>query len=319
MRRRGFTLIEILVVVTILLILVGLTVTAFRASDGQRVRDGSRTLQSAIMGARDRALQSKQPRGLRVIRDPNDQNVGLGIAYLQPLDYLTYGPNAVSLERVDIAAPAGTADSSDVTIVRGVPGTDWASLASLFPVNPRIRIIGASGSGQWYRFSYDTTGPYALTSANPVLRLTSPYIDPGVASPAVVAWGPVLSVEIDMGTELLPMHQPISLPSGVVIDLNRSSAAARQDIMFSPRGMVTGPVAAGGPIYLLLRDVQDVTNGVDPTTIVPGVEPRDMLVVCVFPQTGHCAVYPVDRTDSNGDNTVDDLCRLAKLGSTAGG
>jgi hypothetical protein len=121
-----------------------------------------------------------------------------------------------------------------------------------------------------------------------------------------------------VGYELLPNVPPMSLPSGVVIDLANSSPAARGDILFSPRGMIAGTAAAVGPIYFMLRDIRDVVEGINPADNTVVVQ-RDQMIVALFPQTGHVQIYPVDRTDANGDNVSDDLFRFAKLGSAAGG
>jgi len=64
--RHAFTLVEMLVVITVLLILAGVTVTSINVSlEGERVRSSARQLQSYLLGARDRAAYSQLPRGVR--------------------------------------------------------------------------------------------------------------------------------------------------------------------------------------------------------------------------------------------------------------
>lgn len=71
-RGGGFTLVEMLVVIVILLILMSVTVSVVNVSlDGERVRSGSRQLQSLLMGARDRASHANMPRGIRFEVDPS--------------------------------------------------------------------------------------------------------------------------------------------------------------------------------------------------------------------------------------------------------
>jgi prepilin-type N-terminal cleavage/methylation domain-containing protein len=318
MRRRGFTLIEILIVVTILLVLTFVIITAFRGNEGQKVRDGGRSVQSTILGARDRALHARKLRGFRIMRDASDTNIGTGFAYIQPLDLLEYGPNAIQLERIDVDGTPGP-DGNEVLIVRGAPGNDWSTLTEFFPSVPRIRI--PSKTGEWYQFQVLTTGPYALTAANPVLRLVRPFVDASGNPGNNIAFNfssAYSSADLDVGYELLPNVAPMALPSGVVIDLANSSPAARGDILFSPRGMIAGTTAAGGPIYFLLRDIRDVVEGVNPADNTVAIQ-RDQMIVALFPQTGHVQIYPVDRTDVDGNNVADDLFRFAKLGSAAGG
>ena len=61
--RKGFTLIELMVVVGIILLLATITLTAVNLTiDGDKIRNGARQIQSYLEGARDRAIFSKQER-----------------------------------------------------------------------------------------------------------------------------------------------------------------------------------------------------------------------------------------------------------------
>lgn len=358
-KRQAFTLIEILVVITILIVLTVLVVSVYNINAGaDKVRSAARTAQSAFLGARDRALHAKALRGIRLIRDSSDQSIVTGFAYIQPIDRLEYPPQSIRLERPDDDGDGSPDPPGNVVIVHGfgppdpTPHVDWYALTDFFSNPPRIRIPATTG--QWYTFSWTTTGTYALTSTNANLRLTSPFIDPG--APGFIAHPRNLgnsSCEIELAPELLPNHAPISLPSGVVVDLFysaipgqwfqqqsiASSAAvpvgwveegpdllvpgnriirqySRQiDTMFSPRGMVSGPISALGPIHLLLNDIQDATQGLNP---ISPTNKGEKLVLTIFPQTGNVATFPIDPTDSDGNGIADDLFRFAKLGSVAG-
>jgi prepilin-type N-terminal cleavage/methylation domain-containing protein len=338
--RRGFTLVEILIVIGVLLVLTYLTVAIFRGTSGDRIRTAGRLGQSAILGARDRALHAKEKRGFRIIRDPQDSGAGIGFAYLQPIETLTYGPQSIQLERPDWNANGVVdTDEQDVVIVRGfdlpdaIPHTDWHTLTDFFASPARIRI--PAGTGQWYVFFWANSGPYALNASNQYLQLTTPYIDPG--TPGFVAhdrFSTFSSCDIEMASELLPNHAPISLPSGVLIDLNYSPdiaarwpAPANIDIMFTPRGTVSGYLAALGPIHFLLRDVRDMTEGNNPHWVgvdnpadpLQQAQKHETMILTIFPQTGHVATYPIDPTDADANGQADDLFRFAKIGSQAGG
>lgn len=331
--RRAFTLIEILVVITILIVLTVIVVSVYNINaNADKVRSAARTAQSAFLGARDRALHAKAQRGIRLIRDPNDPTLVTGFAYIQPMDKLEYPVKSIQLERPDDSPNDNIPDSPDVVIVHGfvspqtAPYVDWYTFTDFFANPPRIRI--PAGTGQWYTFSWTTTGFYALNSNQAYLRLTAPFIDPG--SPGTVAHDRNLltnsSCEIELAPELLPNHAPISLPSGVVIDLDYSSPNVNSNwpagppstninLMFSPRGMISGPISALGPIHFLLNDVQDATQGLSP------IDPNnkgEKLVLTIFPQTGNVATFPIDPTDADNNNVADDLFRFAKIGSTAG-
>jgi prepilin-type N-terminal cleavage/methylation domain-containing protein len=69
-RRRGFTLVELLVVVSIILILATMTIYSINLSvTTERVRSGARQIQSLIEGARDRAIYAGEARGIRILVD----------------------------------------------------------------------------------------------------------------------------------------------------------------------------------------------------------------------------------------------------------
>lgn len=325
-RRSAFTLVEILVVIAILVAVTTMVIVAFKPGSGDTMRNAGRIAQSAILGAKDRALHAKARRGFRVIRDPNDATIGTGFLYVQPLDFQTYPLQSIQLERQTVGGP--------VEIVHGfmnspppLPNVDWPTIQPYFSMPPRIRI--PAGSGQWYTFVMLNAAPYAQTSTDVYLRLTTPFIDQGVPG-AIVSHDRMTSTfcsaDIELGTEILPNSQPIPLPSGIVIDLPRSSPSAQVDVMYTPRGSLYGGVAGQGLLHYLLRDVRDVTEGVDPTNVTPGVAHRENMIVTVNPQTGHCQSYPIDQTDlidnatgaATPDNIADDLFKFAKAGSAAG-
>jgi hypothetical protein len=194
-----------------------------------------------------------------------------------------------------------------------------------FSVPPMIRI--PSGTGQWYSFTVATSGPYALGVGNECLILTLPYHGTvSNAFPSIVATnttaGQTATCDIRMGNDVLPFHQPISLPASCVIDLQYSSSnvlslaggmspspAPNVDIMFSPRGMVSGPLSAQGPLHFCLRDLADATAGLPPTS--PNVK-GDCLILSIFPQTGLVQTFPADLVSGN-------LFSFAQAGSNAGG
>lgn len=335
-RPGGFTLVELLVVIGILLLLTFLTVGAMRATTGDRIKGGGRTAQAAILGARDRALHAKDRRGIRLVRDPLDTSLVNGLVYLQPIPTQTYDAQTIQLERPDWNSDNDVADAGeqDVIIVRGfdppdpTPHTDWHTLRDFFSRPGKIRI--PSGTGAWYTFAVNATGPYALNASNQYLVLTTPLVDSGVpgqvAHPRSSTWS---SCDIEMSPEVLPNHSMIALPSSIVIDLDNSSDNVRSywaantdsiDIMFSPRGTVSGPLSALGPLHFLLNDIQDATQNLDPADLR---NKGEKLVLTVFPQTGHVATFQIDPTDNvdNGtgnpgsDGKADHPFRFAQLGA----
>ena len=90
--RSGFTLIELLVVVSIILTLATITLVSVNFSYSRdRVRAAGRQLQSFVAGARDRAIYSKEVRGVRLILDPQNQHTAIAVQYIGAPDRWSEG------------------------------------------------------------------------------------------------------------------------------------------------------------------------------------------------------------------------------------
>ncbi len=379
----GFTLVELLVVIAVLLILVVMTVTAIDFTfTSERVRSGARQVQSALEGARDRAIFAREPRGLRLFVDPNDPRIVTSMVYVGGSKNWSQGQ--IRLERKDFEEDAnnngqldggedangngrldgnGVADSPDILIVRGDaicgwntlkdrgflglfedrnlngvldPGEDLNGNGLLDLDAPRIK-IPADDNGSWY-----TVLTYRLSASSQVLELLTPYRDPGTSPPnQVVAFtgtGPSTYI-LELPPRILPDAQPILLPEGICIDLDASAVpaawrpgpgalqttpySAHMDVLFSPRGVVTGPIAAAGLVHLYLAERKDVIKAVDiglliggsqvprppvnsaAPPLVPGQNqfgPQDpigqRLVISIFTQTGKVSSHQIDLTDA---------------------
>jgi prepilin-type N-terminal cleavage/methylation domain-containing protein len=346
--RGGFTIIELLVVIAIILTLSSLAVAVFHAGkSSDRTRSAARIGQSVLLGAKDRALHAREARGVRFIRDLTDPSLVTGFVYLAPVPPTQYGSqmsggsNSLQILRPDANNDGqGTdATTSDAILVAGT-GVDWLNLDSNgFLSVPTTRIRIPAGSGSWYylRPIAGQTAPPNFAQprgATVLLTLATTFDSPDTTSPNVVAVDSAstkATCELELANSLLPFHQPMSLPSAVVIDLDNSSSnvqalwpaasvsgstvPANIDILYSPRGMLTGPVAARGPLHFLLNNISDASANLNP------IDPRnkgEKLVLTVYPQTGLVATFPIDPTDANNDGLADDLFHFAKLGSTAG-
>ena len=417
----GFTLVELLVVVALMLILITITVVSIDYGfTSERIRSGARQLQSALEGARDRAIFAKEPRGLRLLVDSTEPRMVTSLIYIGASKSWSRGQ--IRLERMDFEEDTngngildggedtntngrldgnGIADGPEVLIVRGDSGCGWSTLKDrgflgvyedlnfnrqldpgedqngngLLDLDaPRIK-LPADDHGSWY-----TVLSHRLTPTSQVLQLVTPYRDPGTTPPTeVIAFqgtGPNTYI-LELPPRILPDAQPILLPEGVVIDLDASDIpfewrptrgedtngdglltggedtngngvldvgtySGHMDIMFSPRGVVTGSLAARGLLHLYLGETKDVVKTVDlgvwtsasppgvrrlprytdslaSTPLVPGggspgvygpfgPEEGDIgqrLLTTIFTQTGKVSTHPINAIDGDGDGFAD--------------
>lgn len=319
----GFTLVELLVVISILAILVVMTVTSINfALSSDLTRGGSRQVQSYLAGARDRAIYAKEPRGVRFLIDPNNPTAVTSMVYIAPSPNWNQG--VIRLERIDASNPP---DSIVDTIlnVRGA-GTDWRFLFDRGQLidGARIKIPG-DGSGTWYTIDLNSSPisePYPVTPGSPlphefdpnvdeVVRLTTAYRDAGTSgSTEVVAFAPGSGPStylLELPPVILPGEEPTLLPNGTGIDLDRSHLpdswritgvdfgddnqpgnvgvddngsggaddnaeqlwpgtddfrlySSHLDLMFSPRGSVSGSEAGRGKIHFVIDALENIQS-----------------------------------------------------------
>lgn len=228
----GFTLVELLVVISILAILAVITISSINFALASDVtRSASRQVQSYLAGARDRAIYAKAPRGVRFLLDrtgsqgstiSSSRATVTSMVYIAPSEPWSRG--TIDLERIDEAPADGAPDIPEVIKnVRGT-GTDWYFLYERKQLvqNARIKIPG-DASGIWYTIDLDAS---TINSTTEVLRLTTPYLEPGntldTEFPAFTPGSGPSTYLLELGSEVLPGEEPVLLPSGAAIDLDRS-------------------------------------------------------------------------------------------------
>jgi prepilin-type N-terminal cleavage/methylation domain-containing protein len=360
-QRAGFTLTELLIVIGILLLLSTLSLAVYNTGkSSDRLRSAARIGQSAFLGAKDRAMHAKDFRGIRLTRDQNGPTFSAtnaypalvnGFIYIQPLALQSLGNlNAQAAQNnVAVMRPALSNDAT-VVVISGAQGAALLSqdVNMIWPrstMQVRIPSGQSAAPGQWYTLNPNANAAggafWVSTDANgnQNLLLQVP-LNAGAPAPAQYAFNfidPNSSIDIQLGNEVLPFHQPIALPSASVIDLRYSSSNVQFlaggnilntgnslppniDISFSPRGSVAGATGGLGALYFCLRDLEDamgpssVFAPVPPATYVPR-DPSDAackgdcLILALNPATGLVQTYPADLTDiyinSNGANTGD--------------
>lgn len=346
MKRRGFTLVELLVVIAILLAVSVMAWAVFRVNSSDKMRSAARTAQSAFLGAKDRALHAKDLRGVRLIRDTTNPNLVTGFVYLQPLPIESTGnitgvtpqPNNVA-----VIDPAGLTNYTTIQI-SGTVGQTWLTQDQNGiwpPAQVRVRIPATTG--QWYSLARQKSSPPYWIVPDPTLPATYDlFLQTPVVGGPILSGSQSASIDVQLGNDVLPFHQPITLSSGCVIDLNNSGGSVPTlaaianggyiDVMFSPRGNVSGPLQGMGPLFFLLRDLKDAAAGFNPFAVGPtgsanpDLNTGDRLVLSVFPQTGLVQIFEVDPTDvlTNGtsagppDGLADNPFNFAQQGRSAG-
>ncbi|MDX1967327.1 MAG: prepilin-type N-terminal cleavage/methylation domain-containing protein [Planctomycetaceae bacterium] len=406
---RGFTLIELLVVVLITLVLTAITVSVINISiNGDKVRSGARQIQSYLEGARDRAIFAKEPRGVRFLLDPTDPRTVSSLVYIAPTDPWTEG--TVLLERPDgdnDGNPANNGDTGDslniapyndsadaVWVLRGFDGdtntytrdTGWKGLYDRGVLRDGARIQIPYGTGAWYTIDTRLFSSFDPTDGDPPLRLLlqqeyrEPADTPATSVQAFDRASPSLKYRLELLPAPMPNQEPIQLPKGVVVHLDRCSndpdgvggltrdpnlrgnrlpSTWRRsitpanawspsfeytpycDILFSPRGSVTGFEASSGLIHLYVADQKDADRDRidwsirrDPMDAAPWTAPEmvpgltasdaaeayqrsDKVIVSLFTRTGAITTNPI-YVNADGTDNIPERFRYSETGEVAG-
>lgn len=313
--RRGFTLVELLVVVAIMLALTTMTIVAVNfTNDRDRVRSAARQVQSLLAGARDRAIYAREIRGIRLIRDPNDSHSANAIQYIG-------APGKYSGGTLSVVT------NLDGTVITGV-GTNFKTFKQrgLIQVGSRIQI--PKETGRWYTI--------AAFPGGETIWLAQRYADYS-ASTSVSNLNRTftgLTYQLELLPQPLPDSTPVQLPRGVVIDLDGSQVppswrpilftgaySNQMDLLFSAKGLPVGDAVSLGMVHLHIADAGDVIkfqqiNGrsaanyavgllpLVPATEDPTVTPatpivkRDRIAVTLASRTGGVSVHQVNVTNS---------------------
>lgn len=225
--RVGFTMIELLIAVGILVILTTLTVSAFNVNDADRVGNSVGTFKNALEGARSRAIKSGEVRGLRLQLDPNDNHIVTSMVYV---------------------GSAGTAEQQGVIVYEPSENrwtfgsnntTEWEDLIDNGLIRSGLRVEIPLGSGRWYTVSggqkdYSNMADNIFTAGTrEVLFLAEQYhpnrptfTNPTPPATPAPTYAAVPTSRVTVGLELSPTTldgaDPILLDKGTCIDLDGS-------------------------------------------------------------------------------------------------
>lgn len=315
---RGFTLVEMLVAITIFAILAAIAIGAFSETGSDRVPAAARQFRAMLAGAQSRAAKDRAARGIRLALDANLQTDANNL-YVTSLAFI--GAN-IDIEGAlaDQTIPA-TASTPQRTVKLKPSGLGWqliqggGELVNWYTLindgnmrvgdrvylqwttnkeieaQERLFIITALDKGEDANLNgaldmgEDLNSNMALDVA--WIRITGPEPPPSLAGQ--------IRYRLEIAPELLPNSEPVSLPRGTVIDLNASkipsplrtnTASSRiLDIMFDQRGQVRGSLVGEGAVHFYVGQLEDSLNdrALNPTES-PRIVDGDPTQPVVYPQ-----------------------------------
>ena len=333
--RRGFTLVEMLVVISILLILSYMSLSIYNvAADSDRIRSSARQIQSYLEGARDRAILAGRNDpdsaiGVRFLANPNGPqgttshvtvNSMVFVKKTEPItgELIAFGTLGNNSSRPEELIVEVQDDRSLLTDPDKVSAINLGSLVaqSLLSEGAKIQVFRTPDSRitqDLFVNSVDTVNN-RLTLNEPV-TFNNPRTagNPGPTTPPPISpdeYGP-FRFKLELEPTVMANQEPRTLGTGIAIDIRNnngdiseypaawSASAGRPfDIMFSPRGTVTGSAAASGLIHLVLRDVADIEKEVTLGNVDDPNREGEELIVTLFTRTGHISSHPVHPSDT---------------------
>ncbi len=238
--RRGMTLVELLVVVTILIVLMGVALPLMRpALEENRIREASRQLNALVQTAKMKAAETGRDYGLWIERSTVESNSAFEV-YLAEVPR-PYAGDLVGARvgLVDAVLANGTAGQDGVVDRLEFLLSDTASMLQLVQAGDRIQL---DYKGPLYRIQ---TSPAPVPASNPArLFVLFSRTDPGDPMPLPVGG------DVPFQITRLPVKvatRPLQFSGGVILDLQHSGMGyARGNQFAAPAGNTT-------PVVMMFR------------------------------------------------------------------
>jgi prepilin-type N-terminal cleavage/methylation domain-containing protein len=212
-QRPGYTLVELMVVIAILVALAGLTLMLVPSAADRRAERGVTSVIGWLNIARQRAFRDQTPSGVRLYRDTD--NKCRTVAYIMQPEDLTSTSGAVTVNTTTATIPA---------VFNGlVEVGDWLHLSETSQV---YRFVGGGGTA----FTLDRNAGLYTGNKYRIVRQPRPFAgEEPLQLPA--------DVVIDLPVCLLPPPRP----DGHI------------DLLFGPSMGLVGPTSSQGTVVLWVR------------------------------------------------------------------
>ena len=256
LHRTAFSLVELLVSISIFVILSVIALSAFQGSSKDKITSGARQVQAVFNGAKSRAAKSGEPRGVRLLLDPADRKT---VNALQYVGSASYHSGTIRVQVAESTVFDNTApninDLHPICRIVCEEAGDWGELLNqgLIRENTPLRIrIPNTSTGRWYNMvNINTATGVGNLSQIPLgaewtdnvaysTILNSAMLDPYIPAYQFQPSGPLatgiprtsapdyysntqpIPYLLRLEPQPLPNTTPINLPKGVVIDLDGS-------------------------------------------------------------------------------------------------
>jgi prepilin-type N-terminal cleavage/methylation domain-containing protein len=275
--RRGFTLVEMLVVMVVIIILTTLVLAlAPRFAENQKVAKGADNLQAWLLIAKSRARRDQIPTGVRLTTDTTTfpgHTVVRDLQYIQQPDDYNGGQITVAPARGGGAVATG---SNGADFFGGYP-TDPA----LWPVQP-FDFLEVKGGGLVHRITAVQQTSLQLETAPPY-PIQQPTVDYRIIrTPRVLTGENPLQMAQDIGIDLSPNPRIPRATLSRGVGQKSKGVQNFADILFAPGG---GLIERGAPGDSVILWVHNLTLD-DPYQGEP-------VLITIYSKTGFIAAHPV--------------------------
>jgi prepilin-type N-terminal cleavage/methylation domain-containing protein len=319
--RKGFTLVELLVVTGLLATLLGSVIVAMRPNEDSQVRQTANSLVSAIMQTRTRALSRTE--GAALIIRPNAAATGTIVSFgdiQQPIVATTVSgmpPASLSSGTVPITVPNTSLLNADdvsagfqIRFSSGGPSSEWFAFCPAGPFTGEVMLQPSLGQS-----IYSTPWPSGPALTCEIARWPVE-TQPAVSFPKLAtidlrfsSIGDDISDVVAMGfNNELPIFAPNFSLGRVSLCFDRTGTLTS---FVPPQGNIkdpTSPVKPSAPIYLLVVSQSDLGNTSAAMPNYNTLRSDKSVWIAISPVTGRVT------TGKNAPSTKPDLSDLASLG-----